>query len=128
MGKLLVRLTIVIVSVYFVLTYLVAQTMGIDIHSDWYTSLFALIIVVYAHSEGKYHCKFLKYSATAVFVCDALTRLDNSYNFLSVDAHNLVPIAILALGLGASITLAIRHFYRVIKLNRRKNANYKNIN
>lgn len=123
MGKLLVRLTIVIVSVYFVLTYLVAQTMGIDIHSDWYASLFALIIVVYAHSEGKYHCKFLKYSATSLFVCDMLTRLDNAYNFLSVDAHNLIPIAILAIGLGTSITLAIRHFYRVIKLNRRKNAN-----
>ena len=123
MGKLLVRLTIVIVSVYFVLTYVVAQTIGVDIHSDWYTSLFALIIVVYAHSEGKYHCKFLKYSATAVFVCDALTRLDNSYNFLSVDAHNIIPIAILALGLGTSITLAIRHFYRVIKLNKQKNAN-----
>jgi galactitol-specific phosphotransferase system IIC component len=123
MGKLLVRLTIVIVSVYFVLTYLVAQTMGIDIHSDWYASLFALIIVVYAHSEGKYHCKFLKYSATSLFVCDVLTRLDNYYNFLSVDAHNIIPIAILALGLGTSITLAIRHFYRVIKLNRRKNAN-----
>ena len=60
MGKLLVRLTIVIVSIYFVLTYLVAQTMGIDILSDWYASLFALIIVVYAHSEGVYHCKFLK--------------------------------------------------------------------
>lgn len=122
MGKLLVRLTIVIVSVYFVLTYLVAQTMGIDIHSDWYASLFALIIVVYAHSEGKYHCKFLKYSATSLFVCDVLTRLDNYYNFLSVDAHNIIPIAILALGLGTSITLAIRHFYRVIKLNRQKNA------
>lgn len=125
MGKLLVRLTIVIVSIYFVLTYLVAQTMGIDIHSDWYTSLFALIIVVYANSEGKYHCKFLKYSATSLFVCDVLTRLDNYYNFLSVDAHNIIPIAILALGLGTSITLAIRHFYRVIKLNRRKNAHNK---
>lgn len=128
MGKLLVRLTIVIVSIYFVLTYLVAQTMGIDIHSDWYASLFALIIVVYAHSEGKYHCKFLKYSAISLFVCDVLTRLDNYYNFLSVGAHNIIPIAILALGLGTSITLAIRHFYRVIKLNRQKNANYKNIN
>lgn len=122
MGKLLVRLTIVIVSIYFVLTYLVAQTMGIDIHSDWYASLFALIIVVYAHSEGKYHCKFLKYSATSLFVCDMLTRLDNAYNFLSVDAHNIIPIAILALGLGTSIALAIRHFIQVIKLNRRKNA------
>lgn len=122
MGKLLVRLTIVIVSVYFVLTYLVAQTMGIDIHSDWYTSLFALIIVVYAHSEGIYHCKFLKYSATSLFVCDMLTRLDNAYNFLSVDAHNLIPIAILALGLGTSITLAIRHFYKVIQLNKKIDA------
>ena len=122
MGKLLVRLTIIIVSVYFVLTYLVAKTIGIDIHSDWYTSLFALIIVVYAHSEGIYHCKFLKYSATSLFVCDMLTRLDNAYNFLSVDAHNLIPIAILALGLGTSITLAIRHFIQVIKLNKRKNA------
>jgi hypothetical protein len=123
MGKLLVRLTIVIVSVYFVLTYLVAQTMGIDIHSDWYASLFALIIVVYAHSEGNFHCKFLKYSATSLFVCDMLTRLDNAYNFLSVDAHNIIPIVILALGLGTSITFAIRHFYRVIKLNKRKYAN-----
>lgn len=122
MGKLLVRLTIVIVSVYFVLTYLVAQTMGIDIHSDWYTSLFALIIVVYAHSEGVYHCKFLKYSATSLFVCDALTRLNNTYKFLSVDAHNLIPIAILALGLGTSITLAIRHFIQVLKLKRKVHA------
>lgn len=122
MGKLLVRLTIVIVGVYFVLAYIVAQTMGIDIQGDWYTSLFALIIAVYTHSEGRYHCAYLKYSATAIFVCDLLTRLDNTFNFLPITAHNLIPIAILALGLGTSITLAIRHFYKVIQLNKKINA------
>lgn len=126
MGKLLVRITIIIVSIYFVFTYLIAQTIGLDIQSDWYTSLFALIIAVYAHSEGKYHCRFLKYSATSLFVCDILTRLDNTYNFLSVAAHNLIPIAILALGLGISITLAIRHFIKATKLkNQRKNVSHK---
>lgn len=116
MGKLLVRLAVIIVSIYFVITYLVAQFMFVDISSDWYATLFALIIVVYAHSEGKYHCKYLKFTADSIFVCDLLTRLDNSFNFLSVTAHNLIPIGILALGIGISITLAIRHFYKVIKL------------
>lgn len=116
MGKLLVRLAVIIVSIYFVITYLVAQFMFVDISSDWYATLFALIIVVYAHSEGKYHCKYLKFTADSIFVCDLLTRLDNSFNFLSVTAHNLIPIGILALGIGTSITLAIRHFYKVMKL------------
>lgn len=116
MGKLLVRLAVIIVSIYFVITYLVAQFMFVDISSDWYATLFALIIVVYAHSEGKYHCKYLKFTADSIFACDLLTRLDNSFNFLSVTAHNLIPIGILALGIGTSITLAIRHFYKVMKL------------
>lgn len=119
MGKLLVRLTVVLVSIYFIVTYLVAQFIHIDISSDWYATLFALIIVVYAHSEGKYHCKYLKLTADSLFVCDLLTRLDNSFNFLSVSAHNLIPIGILALGLGTSITLAIRHFYKVAKLRQK---------
>ncbi|MBQ2395580.1 MAG: hypothetical protein II304_00880 [Bacteroidales bacterium] len=119
MGKLLVRISVVVVSIYFAITYLVAQFMRIDISSDWYATLFALIIATYAHTEGKYHCRYLKFSADAIFVCDLLTRLDNSFNFLSVTAHNLIPIGILALGIGTSITLAIRHFYKVTKLRQK---------
>lgn len=121
MGKLLVRLTVVIVSIYFVITYLVAQFMYIDISSDWYATLFALIIAVYAHSEGRYHCKYLKFTADSVFVSDLLTRLDNSFNFLFVTAHNLIPIGILALGVGTTITLSIRHFWKVLIIRNKKN-------
>lgn len=122
MGKGLVRLTVIIVAIYFIISYLVAQLFNVDIMSDWYTSLFALIIAVYAHSEGKYHCRFLKYTATAIFICDLLTRLDNTFDFLSARSHNLIPIAILAAGIGTTFFLAIKHFYQVIKLNKKIDA------
>jgi hypothetical protein len=122
MGKLLVRLTVIIVAIYFVISFIVAHLLRIDIIGNWYTTLFALIIAVYAHSEGKYHCKYLKYTATAIFICDFLTRLDNTFNFLAAKSDNLIPVAILALGIGTSSFLAIKHFCNVIKLNRKIDA------
>lgn len=117
MGKLLVRLSIITIGIYLVLSYFVAQFFCYDILNDGYVPLFELITVVYCFSEGKYHCKFLKFTALAILLCDILTRLDNTFDFLSVDAHNLIPIFILAFGIGTSITLAIRHFIQVIRLN-----------
>lgn len=125
MGKLLVRLTVIIVAIYFVISFIVAHIWRIDIIGNWYTSLFSLIIAVYAHSEGKYHCKYLKYTATAIFICDFLTRLDNTFNFLTAKSHNLIPVAILAIGLGTSCCLAIRHFYQVIQLKKKIDAHNK---
>lgn len=120
MGKFVVRLTIVFVSIYFILTFIFAQFYGIDILNDYHSIPFELCVVVYCYSEGKYHCQYLKTSALAILLCDLLSRLDNSFNFLSVSAHNLIPIAILALGMGTSITKALLHFYRVRKvLNKR---------
>lgn len=129
MGKFLVRITVILVSLYFVLCYLIAQLYGEDIMDDWYSVLFEMIVVVYAFSEGKYHCRYLKYTAITLPIVDLLTRLDNSYDFLSVTAHNLIPIGIIALGIATSITLAIRHFIQVTRLRneRRKTiANQEN--
>lgn len=118
MGKFLVRITVIIVSIYFVLAYLIAQFLGIDILREWYIIPFELIVVVYSFSEGKYHCKFLKSTMLSIFLCDLLTRLDNTFDILSVTSHNLIPVFLLTLGIGTSVTLAIRHFYKVIKLKR----------
>jgi hypothetical protein len=127
MGKFLVRITVILVSIYFVLCYLIAQLYGEDIMDDWYSVLFEIIIVVYAFSEGKYHCRYLKYTAITLPIADLLTRSDNAYNYLSVTAHNLIPIGIIALGIATSLTLAIRHFIQVIRLRneRRKTISHK---
>lgn len=124
MGKFIVRITIVLVSIYFLISFLLAQRYGIDILNDYHTILFELCVVVYCFSEGKYHCKFLKSTALAILLSDSISRLDNSFNFLSIDAHNYICAYILALGIATSITLALHHFYKVSKLrNKRKKIN-----
>ena len=125
MGKFLVRITIVFIALYLVLSFIIAQFFFIDILGNWYIVLFETCVVVYCFSEGKYHCKYLKFSALSLLVVDILTRLDNTFNFLSVTAHNLIPIAILALGIGTSITLALRHFYKVNQLRNKRNKQWK---
>ena len=121
MGKFLVRITVVIVASFFVAQYVLAQLFGINIASNIYIPLFELCVVVYTFSEGKYHCKYMKYTALSIFLADTLTRLDYIFDFMSVSAHNLIPIGILALGIGTSITKAIMHFVRVMKLKNQKN-------
>lgn len=116
MGKFLVRMTIVTVTIYQIIAYLIAELTGVDILTGNHILLFELCVVVYTFSEGKYHCKYMKYTALSILLADTLTRLDYMFDFMSVTAHNLIPIAILAVGIGTSITKAFIHFYRVIKL------------
>jgi hypothetical protein len=115
MGKLFVRLTIVLTSIYLILSYYLAQFQGIDILVNVYTLLFEICVVIYCYSEGKYHCRYIKHTALAILLSDTLTRLDYLFNFLSVEAHNLIPIAILFIGISVSIFKSIRHFYQVTK-------------
>lgn len=121
MAKFLVRITIAFVATYFILAYLSAQFLGIDILIETYVVLFELCVVVYTFSEGKYHCKYMKYTALSILLADTLTRFDYLFNFMSVTAHNLIPIGILAIGIGTSITKAIMHFVRVVKLKNKRN-------
>ena len=116
MGKFLVRLTIALVAIYFVVVFIIGQAFGINAYDNIYILLFELCVVVYTFSEGKYHCKYMKYTALSILLADTLTRLDYMFDFMSVTAHNLIPIGILAIGIGTSITKAFIHFYRVLKL------------
>ena len=121
MGKFLVRLTIALVAIYFVVVFIIGQAFGINAYDNIYILLFELCVVVYTFSEGKYHCKYMKYTALSILLADTLTRLDYMFDFMSVTAHNLIPIGILAVGIGTSITTAFIHFYIVLKLKYYRN-------
>lgn len=116
MGKFLVRFSVLLIAIYFIIAFIVAQTLAVNIFDDHYVLLLELITVVYTFSEGKYHCKYMKYTALSILLADTLTRLDYMFDFMSVTADNLIPIAILAVGIGTSVTKAFIHFYRVLKL------------
>lgn len=121
MGKFLVGFSVLLIAIYFIIAFIVAQTLAVNIFDDHYVVLLELITVVYTFSEGKYHCKYMKYTALSILLADTLTRLDYMFDFMSVTAHNLIPIGILAVGIGTSITKAFIHFYRVLKLKYYRN-------
>ena len=49
MGKFLVRITTIIVSIYLLLCCYFAQFHGIDLLDDWYSVVFEFIVAVYAY-------------------------------------------------------------------------------
>lgn len=120
MGKFLVRITIVFTALYLVLSYVIAQFIGVDILMPYYNVLFELCVVIYAFSEGKYHCKYIKYTALAILLADILTYVDNYYDFLTVEAHNLIPVFIIAAGILTGVILAIKHYIDVRKIKKRR--------
>lgn len=120
MGKVLVRLTVIFVAIYFIISYIVAQVFGVNILTSTYVLLFELIAVVYCYSEGRYHCKYMKSTALAILLSDAITRLDYYFDFLPTTAHNIMPIVVFAVGISVSLYKAIKHFSRINGINAKR--------
>lgn len=121
MGKFIVRLTIVSVAIYFIISYVLAQFCGIDILDYCYANLFEMCVLLYTFNEGKYHCKFIRWTMLSIFLCDTLNSIDIFLGYPLLNSYNFIAIGIMALGIGTSITLAFRHFYKVRKLKKQRN-------
>ena len=123
MGKFIVRITIIITSIFMIISYLSAQLFGIDIFSDWYIVMFELCVTIYCYSDGKYHCKYIKHLSLAILSSDVITQLDNCFDFLSVFTHNIIPIFIFSIGVLITLVKAITHFIKVRRIiNGRRNS------
>lgn len=118
MDRVITRLSIVLITIYFIVSYVLAQ-FGIDILTNSYVLLFELCVVSYTFCSGKFHCKYMRWTALSILIVDLLNHSDYYFNYIPVSIFNILPIGILALGIGTSITLAIRHFYQVNKLKRK---------
>jgi hypothetical protein len=123
MGKFFVRITIVLVAIYFIVSYYMAQFYGTDILYNSYTLLFELCVLMYTFCEGKYHCKFIKWTMLSIFISDVISHLDYYIDFIPVGIYNYVCSFVLFFGFGTSLTLAIKHFYKVNKLKYGKRKN-----
>lgn len=117
MDRVLTRLTIMIVAVYFVVSYILAQ-MGIDILRYTYTILFELCVVSYTFCSGKFHCRYIRWLALSLLVADIISHTDYYFDYIPVGIYNLIPLFIIIVGMVTSITLAFHHFYKVNKIKK----------
>lgn len=120
MDKLLIRLTIIYTVVYFLTVYVCAW-FGIEYFNDFYIVAFEGTVCVIMSRQGKYHCKYLKYAAYGAVTSDTITRLDACYDMLSFEWCIAIPLSIMAVGVGTSFFMALRHFYKVKQLKRKQN-------
>lgn len=119
MDRLLIRLVVIITFVYFLAVYISAW-FCIEWFDDSYILLYEYCVCTVMSSQGKYHCRYMRFTAYGVAVADTITRTDNAYNYLAVDVAILLPISLMVLSLFASFVLALRHYYKVKQLKRKK--------
>ena len=119
MGKYLTRAIVIFTSIYLLVAYAFAQC-GVDILTGNHVLLFELLAVVYTYSEGKFHCKYLRYTMLGIFLAECITRFDNTYDFISVEQHNLIPAFLLAIGILLSVCKSFNHLYKIRKLHGRR--------
>ena len=120
MDKLFVRLFVVFTALYLIHTYIMAW-LGLECFSDAYIVMAELAICVVMSSQGKYHCKYMKFTAYGLTASDSVTRIDNALDILSVDASIILPLSLVMSSVTISFVLALMHYYRVLKLKSNKN-------
>ena len=119
MDKLLVRLFVVSTALYLIHTYIMAWY-GVECFSDAYIVMAELAICVVMSSQGKYHCKYMKFTAYGLTASDSVTRIDNAFDILGVEASIILPLSLIMCSVTISFVLALRHYYRVLKLKIKK--------
>lgn len=115
MDKLFVRLFVVFTALYLIHTYIMAW-FGVECFSDAYIVMAELAICVVMSSHGKYHCKYMKFTAYGLTASDSVTRIDNAYDILGVEASIILPLSLVMCSVTISFVLSLRHYYRVLKL------------
>ena len=115
MDKLFVRLFVLFTALYLIHTYIMAW-FGVECFSDAYIVMAELAICVVMSSQGKYHCKYMKFTAYGLTASDSVTRIDNAFDILGVEASIILPLSIVMCSVTISFVLALRHYYRVLKL------------
>ena len=119
MDKLFVRLFVVFTALYLIHTYIMAW-FGVECFSDAYIVMAELAICVVMSSQGKYHCKYMKFTAYGLTASDCITRIDNAFDILGVEASIILPLSLVMCSVTISFVLALRHYYRVLKNKSRK--------
>ena len=115
MDKLFVRLFVLFTALYLIHTYIMAW-FGVECFSDAYILMAELAICVVMSSQGKYHCKYMKFTAYGLTASDSVTRIDNAFEILGVEASIILPLSIVMCSVTISFVLALMHYYRVLKL------------
>lgn len=118
MSRLLVRITIVGVALYLIACYIMPLVFAVDIWNQSYWLLFEACVCLCITAHGKYHCRYIRWTAYAILASDTMVCVDNIFDVFPVSWMVYVPAAVIAAGLLTTLTLAVRHYIRAKRLKK----------
>lgn len=127
MDKFIVRLSSVILTVYMIVATLFALN-GIDIseYDFIFTNSFiiGLVLTVLCHSQGKYHCVWMRAMCYNLMFIPIVNFIDSKYPlFETVEGYIYIICISLSITVLSTLILAINHFRkvsRILKLKRQQ--------
>lgn len=127
MDKFIVRLSSVILTVYMIVATLFALN-GIDIseYDFIFTNSFiiGLVLTVLCHSQGKYHCVWMRAMCYNLMFIPIVNFIDSKYPlFETIEGYIYLICISLSITVLSTLILAINHFRkvsRILKLKRQQ--------
>lgn len=118
MSKFALRVSILTISIYMIICYIAALAFGVNVWSHTYTVLIELCLCLCISAQGKYQCKYMRWTLYGITISDALTSLDELFDFIPYNIVSFVPPIIIIVGLLTTTTLAIKHYIRIKRRKR----------
>ena len=118
MSKFVVIITILVVALYTIVCHLFAVVWQTNLWSHSYTVLFEICVCIFISTEGKYFCKYMRWTAYAITFNDIIISLDEAFDFIPYHIAIVLPFVIIACGLFTTITLSLIHYAKVKRLKR----------
>lgn len=124
MDRLVVRILPIVMNLYIIISTLYAMN-GIDISvCDYWLSCSigcGILLSVLVHSQGKYHCKWVRVLCYNLIFVPAVSYVDSMYplfnsveNYIFAICIDILAVTILTIG------LAIHHFIKVRRVIKQK--------
>lgn len=126
MDKFIIRFSIIALNAYILIVLSFALN-GIDISEYDFiftdSLLFGIVLTVLCLSQGRYHCKWIRFLCYNLIICPTVNFLDFKFGLFSdISFYIYFICGIMLIGIFATIVLAILHFRKVRKvINDKKN-------
>ena len=122
MDKLLVRILPILLNLYIIVVTLFAIN-GIDVsvYDYWFSPsiMMGILLSVLAHSQGRYHCKWIRALCYNLIFVPAISYIDAIYPlFYSGETFVIALISDVFITIFATIILAINHFRKARKVTK----------
>lgn len=106
MEKLLIRLTVILASVYIVITYGIAIFVDVNLWRQWYIVFFELCVCACMTAKWRYHCEYLRWTMYGITLAEIMININNTFGIYGdYEYYALGGVPAFCIGMGVLLSI-----------------------